>query len=99
MKKSQLRQIIKEEIKKLLKEDNEKYLGSFELEHGSDSAAEWKRYIQNIPGVKCKVYSGHYKHHTHIDIYVPNKQTAAQVIKALRQYNINWPEVGDFNKI
>lgn len=98
MKKSELKQIIKEEIKNILKEAQ--YRGKFSVEHGSgNSAKDWKRYIQGIPGVKVSTYPSAYKHHTTVDVIVPDKATIKKVIKKWREYGIDWPEANDFEPI
>ena len=98
MKKSELKNIITEEIKNVLNEVQ--YRGKFSVEHGSgNTAKDWKRYISNIPGVKVSIYPSAYMHHTAVDVIVPDKATIKKVIKKWREYGIDWPEENDFNPI
>jgi len=101
MKQTELRKIIKEEIDKILSESKIKYRGKFSVRKGSgNSAKDWKKYIEKIPGIeKISIYPSAYVNHTAIDIIVNNKQAISKIIKAWRNYGINWPEASDFVQI
>lgn len=101
MKKSELKQLIKEELQNILLESKTRYRGKFSVRKGSgNSAKDWKKYIEKISGIeKISIYPSAYVNHPAIDIIVNNKQAISKIIKSWRNYGINWPEASDFVQI
>lgn len=77
------------------------YIGKFNVEDGSgNSVRDWKSYVERegIEGIKIKTGYSAFKHHKSITIEAPNKAAIKKIIKALKNYGINWPETSDFVK-
>lgn len=93
---NKLRNIIREEIRKILNE-KKVLIGKFNIEHNSgNSAKELKNYIKNIPNIKTSIYPSGYQHHTTIEVEVPDKQTASLILKKWKEYGLDWPQLSDF---
>lgn len=78
------------------------YRAKFNVEDGSGhSVADWKRYIERswVKTAEIKTGPSSYKHHKAIEITVKNKTDVNKVIKALRQFGIDWPAANDFEQV
>lgn len=92
MKKSELQQIIREEIKNILNEGT--LYGKFEIDKRVHTIKNLVSIAKRVGNVES--YPSPLQNHTTIVVQVPNKSAANKIIKAWKEEGLDWVEVSDF---
>lgn len=97
MKKSEFRQIIKEEIKNYLLDEAIVY-GKFEIDNRVYTIKNLEKEAKKIKGVKVSRHPSPLQNHTTLVITAPSLFAADKVLDVWKEEGLDWPERKDFGK-
>ena len=94
MKRSELQQIIREEIKNVLNEAT--LYGKFEIDKRVHTIKNLTSIANKIVGKNWYSYPSALQNHTTITVHAPNKSAVKKLVKAWKDEGLDWVEEDDF---